>query len=1308
MAVATSAQILNGLYAAIYVRSPDKGGYDYWTAGFTAGTLTPGGAATAFATRTEWAASYPPTMTDAAYVDKIYLNVLGIAGDAGGRAFWTANITKGAYTRAVFVSEFIAATIQYDSVADTTSTAAEKTSAVQAQNAINSKVSFNDAWVTTTAVSTNSALTGVSTDATGAAIYTASLDKSVALLAGVTDAATLATQTPKIAPLASPTFTLTTGVDSLTALTTGNDLINGAAGTLGSDLIIDNTTTDADVLTVVGVSGTPAPTITKVETLNISNTTAVGIDLNAVSGSTTLNLSATLTPSAATVLNAKAGAVGNIVAGTNINALSVSTAKAGTGGELKVDAGSAATVTLTGEAGSDTIALTTLGNVTIKAGADAAIETLRLNATQGAATGTVAAATPVVTLDTAKALLTTSGVVEITGASDLQLKAGIAALVGRTVTKGSGKLDVSLSGTIAAGTAATDLSKISADTITLTSDVSSAVAGTGAATLTVIDGTTLATTVSQTDLVIGTAATATINNSSATQTKISGAALTALTINSAAPAAAGVASAVDAAYSTVTLGGATSTLTIKGGTAAAGTTAAVTQDVSIAAGTAATVDASALNGALTYTEAAAVAPATQTATVIKGGSGMNMVTFAGLTTASTYTGLDGGNMVTFVNTEGNATSNTGKGMDMVTFTAAAKGVFTANTVDGDDIITIGNTIVPAPLVSTATFNIDGGVGTDTLKFAAGVDLTGAKLTIANVETVSLNGNATLSAAQVAALGAVAIKGSAAVDNFTIKATAISPAIDATLLKLDSFVDNITLQGSDIGAALKGFATIDSTVKTANSIVGGSGNDTITGGGNADTITGGNGADVMTGANGTDVFNFTAGSDLASAPSDTNFDTITDLVKGTEKLTFAVTPTIVPNTVVNTKGFVDVTKTAAGSTLASHIAYVKAGLGGVANAAAFWSEGTAETYVYVSAGATGTDSLVKLSGVSVVATLSLPAATDDTLATFVTGVAVPSTVPTTGNDFLTGTSGGDTLVVQGLGGNDQITGLDGIDAFIVPSGTAAITDLGFALDTLAISSGATVNATMYGTGTTSKTVSWASGTEVVAGTLSIKLPSSVTTSTIDMKASVSTGTVVIDASNGASSATLKAPNGTNTTGQATIIGGAAADIIAGGSGADQLTGGAGSDTFIFNDAASTAKADTITDFVSGVGGDILDLAALNVGDFTALTPTGATANTSIANGKVFIANMATAIATKNYAGSNFADLFAATGKTFNVTALVNDKALLVVEGTDQTQVYYVNNAADAPIVGTELTLVGILPTLTTSSPALVAANFLGPI
>ena len=71
--------------------------------------------------------------------------------------------------------------------------------------------------------------------------------------------------------------------------------------------------------------------------------------------------------------------------------------------------------------------------------------------------------------------------------------------------------------------------------------------------------------------------------------------------------------------------------------------------------------------------------------------------------------------------------------------------------------------------------------------------------------------------------------------------------------------------------------------------------------------------------------------------------------------------------------------------------------------------------------------------------------------------------------------------------------------------------------------------------------------------------------------------------------------TGTSGADILVGGNGAEVLIGGAGDDQLTGGNGSDQFMFE--SELDGHDTITDFVTGLGGDVINLDAL----FDAIAP-----------------------------------------------------------------------------------------------------------
>jgi len=1153
MATATNSQIVYGLYAAIYVRSPDKAGYDYWMAGLNAvpPTATLSQIATGFSQRPEWVAAYPTTMTDVQYVDAIYQNVLGIAGDAAGRAFWAGNITAGAYNRTDFIVQFLTATIEFDATLPNFSglTAAEVASATSAQTTILNKIAVGEAFVASPAA-INPAKTGVDS----AGNYNAANDMTVALLTA-TDSTQASVDAAKAAITAAgaagTTFTLTTAGDTLTTLTALNDTVTGVAGTLTTnDVIVDVTTTDADVLTAAGVAAGTAPKISSVETLNISNNFATGLDLANITGVTALNLSATLANGNAVVANAKMAAATTITAGTNIAELLVATNSKGTGGSVAINAGAATKVTLTGSAAVDTLALTTTGDVTIAAGGGSptlgVIEALTLtaNAAAGTGTGTAAAATAVVTLDSAKALLVAGvdATFDIAGTSNVELKADVLALDGRTVTKSStGTLTATL-GQLTPPTAATiyDLAKVAATTFNVGTDLGAN------ATLKLEHGSNVSTTATQTNLSITNASQIGLTNTAATQTKISSDTIKALTITSNAPILTGV----DVTYDAIDLTGTSganftgSVLNLLGGTVAA------PQDVKIKAGKVETVDASKLVGTVDYTHsqlAGALDLATATAPTM-------------LAEKFTFTGSAGADKLAIA-------------APSVVANLFAKANITATLGDGDDTVTLPG----IQFVAGSTLKIDAGVGTaDTLALSAGTDVSDATLTLTAVESLALGGGTATFAASQLTGQTYNIKGSTAIDdNLTIKGVAATLAVDATALKLDAAVETLTIDGkaAAAGQTLKGFASTDISIKTANVITGGKFSDTITGGSSDDKITGGKGTDKLSGGQGADTFYFDAADSVALVDTPVSmfsFDTITDFTKGTiGGTTVNLTDKVMSNTVtlINAPtNLVAADGTAAisvngvatfhanNATATSHLAAVQTAVGTTVGASVVWGEG-ADTFLLINGALPADDTLVKFAGITLTAT--------DTLASFVSaaGVVFKSTTASAGNDDITGTpsnddgSTGNGAILDGQGGDDTLTGLAGNDTFNIGVGNDKITDLSGG-DNVTVLTGATVSAKV--TAAWTPTVTTKNGAATVAA------------------ATVDANGFAVDLSKVTTGIGWTVTN-TSATGSS----------IAGSALADNLTGGAGNDTFVYTTTGLAGGlfdgANALTDSITGGGG-----------------------------------------------------------------------------------------------------------------------------
>ena len=100
---ATTSAALIRLYRAVFLRPPDTGGLTYWLDRMEGGTRLVQVAAT-FAGSNEFKNRYG-SLSDGAFVDRIYQNVLGRPADPSGRAYWIKKLRSGT-SRGVLVAQF--------------------------------------------------------------------------------------------------------------------------------------------------------------------------------------------------------------------------------------------------------------------------------------------------------------------------------------------------------------------------------------------------------------------------------------------------------------------------------------------------------------------------------------------------------------------------------------------------------------------------------------------------------------------------------------------------------------------------------------------------------------------------------------------------------------------------------------------------------------------------------------------------------------------------------------------------------------------------------------------------------------------------------------------------------------------------------------------------------------------------------------------------------------------------------------------------------------------------------------------------
>ena len=87
------------LYNASFKRLPDADGLAYWIDEFSSGRNTSRVVASSFIESDEFKERYGENVTNAKYVETLYVNVLGRDYDQEGYNYWLGNLNNGTETR---------------------------------------------------------------------------------------------------------------------------------------------------------------------------------------------------------------------------------------------------------------------------------------------------------------------------------------------------------------------------------------------------------------------------------------------------------------------------------------------------------------------------------------------------------------------------------------------------------------------------------------------------------------------------------------------------------------------------------------------------------------------------------------------------------------------------------------------------------------------------------------------------------------------------------------------------------------------------------------------------------------------------------------------------------------------------------------------------------------------------------------------------------------------------------------------------------------------------------------------------------
>jgi len=87
------------LYNAAFARFPDADGLKYWIGKYSSGENDSRAVASSFLASDEFADRYGENVTDAKYVQTLYINILGRDYDQDGYNYWLGNLNAGNETR---------------------------------------------------------------------------------------------------------------------------------------------------------------------------------------------------------------------------------------------------------------------------------------------------------------------------------------------------------------------------------------------------------------------------------------------------------------------------------------------------------------------------------------------------------------------------------------------------------------------------------------------------------------------------------------------------------------------------------------------------------------------------------------------------------------------------------------------------------------------------------------------------------------------------------------------------------------------------------------------------------------------------------------------------------------------------------------------------------------------------------------------------------------------------------------------------------------------------------------------------------
>lgn len=258
----TVKQEVAALYSAIFNRAPDQAGLEFWVNAIEGGDSLVQ-AAEGFTQHPVFAETYAG-MSDSQFVQQLYVNILGGAGDANGIAFWTEKLASGV-SKGQVVAEFVQGALSIDLDALLASgelSQAEYDAAVVRQDSLTNKANVGLHFVEKFGAATNLSADTDTTTKEGLESDPVYLASQAAIANVTADAASVTAAKAAIDAAEAPTdlnvapaFTLTAGLEALQDAKDAKEAFLKEAlenATLAENQSLDENSTTANAEAAIG------------------------------------------------------------------------------------------------------------------------------------------------------------------------------------------------------------------------------------------------------------------------------------------------------------------------------------------------------------------------------------------------------------------------------------------------------------------------------------------------------------------------------------------------------------------------------------------------------------------------------------------------------------------------------------------------------------------------------------------------------------------------------------------------------------------------------------------------------------------------------------------------------------------------------------------------------------------------------------------------------------------------------------------------------------------------------------------------